>query len=111
MQLMLGAGYYDLPDVKNTRLNKSGMESYCQFNAEVRKTFEMNNHTIEFQLTLVKATVGRSYGNPGYRIPTKNRYVPYKFYGKLYLCEQRDELTAATGFYRHKTSPSHCSDR
>lgn len=66
--LMLGAGYYALPDVKNTRLNKYGMESYCQFNIDARKTFVADAHTIELQILLMgKVGVGEVYGNPAYR--------------------------------------------
>ena len=35
----VGAGYYDLPDVKNVRLNKYGLPSYYQFNFDLKYTF------------------------------------------------------------------------
>jgi hypothetical protein len=36
----LGIGYFDLPDVTNFRLNKYGMPSYYQINADVRYHFK-----------------------------------------------------------------------
>ena len=35
----ISAGYYDLPDVKNTRLNKYGFPSYYQFNLDLKYSF------------------------------------------------------------------------
>ena len=35
----VGAGYYDLPDVKNVRLNKYGLPSYYQFNFDLKYVF------------------------------------------------------------------------
>jgi len=35
----IGAGYYELPDVKNTRLNKYGLASYYQFNLDLKYSF------------------------------------------------------------------------
>ncbi len=35
----VGAGYYELPDVKNVRLNKYGLPSYYQFNLDLKYAF------------------------------------------------------------------------
>ena len=35
----ISAGYYELPDVKNTRLNKYGLPSYYQFNLDLKYSF------------------------------------------------------------------------
>lgn len=76
--LMLGAAYYSLPDLKNTRLNKYGMESYCQFNIDARKTFLADAHTIEVQVLLMgKVGVGEIYGNPAYRFNKTDMFHVY----------------------------------
>lgn len=35
----ISGGYYDLPDVKNARLNKYGLPSYYQFNVDLKYSF------------------------------------------------------------------------
>ncbi|HEU4858180.1 MAG TPA: hypothetical protein VFT15_00020, partial [Chitinophagaceae bacterium] len=35
----ISAGYYELPDVKDTRLNKYGLPSYYQFNLDLKYSF------------------------------------------------------------------------
>ena len=39
LSIGVAAGYYDLPDVTSTRLNKYGMPSYVQLNTDLRYTF------------------------------------------------------------------------
>ena len=49
----LGAGYFDLPDVKNVRLNKYGMPSYYQINADVRYHFKGELEGFDLQVLWV----------------------------------------------------------
>jgi outer membrane porin, OprD family len=60
----LSAGYYKLPDVKNYRLNKYGLPSYTQVNADVRYAFNKVLNGLEAQLLLVgKLNNGETYNN------------------------------------------------
>lgn len=60
-------GYYQLPDVKNYRLNKYGVPSYLQMNADVRYTFDKMLKGLEAQLLIVgKWNEGELYGNKKY---------------------------------------------
>ena len=60
----LAAGYYDLPDVKNYRLNKYGMPAYTQINTDFRYTFDKGLKGLEAQLLLVaKLRNGDTYDN------------------------------------------------
>lgn len=60
----LSAGYYKLPDVKNYRLNKYGLPSYTQLNADVRYTFNKALKGLEAQLLVVgKLNSGETYNN------------------------------------------------
>lgn len=57
-------GYFDLPDVKNTSLNKYGLPSYIQANADVRYRFGGWLNGLEAQvLYLHKWRIGETYGN------------------------------------------------
>lgn len=49
----LGAGYFDLPDVKNVRLNKYGMPSFYQINADVRYQFKGELEGFDLQVLWV----------------------------------------------------------
>jgi hypothetical protein len=62
----LQAGRFLLPDVKNVALNKYGMPSYNQFNAEMHYTpsFAPNFHLQA--LFVYKNNKGNTYQNPGY---------------------------------------------
>lgn len=64
MKTEFGAGYYDVPDVKNYRLNKYGLPSYYQFNFDTKYTFDglMNGLNIEL-LYLYKIRSGNVYNN------------------------------------------------
>lgn len=60
----LAAGYYDLPDVKNYRLNKYGMPAYTQINTDFRYTFAKSLKGLEAQLLIIaKLRNGETYGN------------------------------------------------
>ncbi len=61
------AGYYQLPDVKDYRLNKYGMPSFTQLNADIRYTFSEKLEGFEVQLLLTgKIGAGNVYGNDKY---------------------------------------------
>lgn len=58
----LSAGYFDLPDTRNYRLNKYGMPSYMQFNADVRYVFQGMLKGLDAQLLVVaKVNQGNLY--------------------------------------------------
>ena len=60
----LAAGYYKLPNVKNYRLNKYGLPSYTQVNADVRYSFVGMMKGLETQLLIVgKIGDGETYNN------------------------------------------------
>ena len=60
----LAAGYYNLPDVKNYRLNKYGLPSYTQMNADIRYSFTGILKGLEAQLLVVgKLNRGETYNN------------------------------------------------
>lgn len=64
LKTSLAAGYYHLPDVKNYSLNKYGLPSYTQINADIRYTFANTFKGLEAQLLLVgKANNGETYDN------------------------------------------------
>jgi hypothetical protein len=75
----LAAGYYHLPDVKNFALNKYGMPSYTQLNADIRYTFTSTFKGLEAQLLVVgKRSNGETYHNYRY-IFNKVNMVHYNF--------------------------------
>jgi hypothetical protein len=49
----LAGGYFDLPGVKNFRLNKYGLPSYVQINSDTRYSFTGMLKGLEAQLLLV----------------------------------------------------------
>ena len=60
----LAAGYYDLPDVKNYKLNKYGMPAYTQINTDFRYTFAKSLKGLEAQLLIMaKLRNGETYSN------------------------------------------------
>jgi hypothetical protein len=62
----LQAGQFQLPDVKNVALNKYGMPSYNQLNAEVRY-IPKTAPKLDLQFLYVyKDNKGNTYQNPGY---------------------------------------------
>lgn len=64
LKTALAAGYYQLPDVKNYRLNKYGLPSYVQVNADIRYSFSGVFKGLEAQLLVVcKMNAGEIYDN------------------------------------------------
>jgi hypothetical protein len=62
-------GYFDLPDVKTTALNKYGLPSYWQTNLDARYAFRGLLEGLETQFLLVfKKNQGNIYGNERYII-------------------------------------------
>ena len=60
-------GYFDLPDVKNTRLNKYGMPSYAQLNLDLRYAFSGLFEGLDIQyLFIAKINAGDTYDNLKY---------------------------------------------
>ncbi|MBK7762229.1 MAG: outer membrane porin, OprD family [Bacteroidetes bacterium] len=67
------AGYYKLPDIKNFALNKYGMPSYAQINADIRYTFHGILKGLETQFLLVsKLNKGELYNEKRYEINKVN---------------------------------------
>jgi hypothetical protein len=63
----LGYGYYNMPDVKNYRLNKYGMPSYHQINHDVSYKFGKFLNGFELRTLLAwKINEGQTYGNLRY---------------------------------------------
>jgi hypothetical protein len=63
----LSYGHYYLPDVTNTRLNKYGMPSYWQLNADIRYQAKGFFNGIELQLLYVyKGQLGSNFKNNNY---------------------------------------------
>ncbi len=75
----LAAGYYKLPDVKNYRLNKYGLPSYTQANADIRYFFSRILKGLEAQLLIVwKMNTGEIYNNKRYEF-NKVNMMQYNF--------------------------------
>jgi len=75
----LAAGYYKLPDVKNYRLNKYGLPSYTQMNADIRYSFTGILKGLEAQLLVVgKLNRGETYNNKRFEF-NKVDMVLYNF--------------------------------
>ncbi len=69
----LAYGYYKLPDVKNFRLNKYGLPSYSQINADVRYSFSKFLNGLEAQLLVVhKTKMGDTYQNKNFEFNKVN---------------------------------------
>ncbi|MBL7918140.1 MAG: hypothetical protein JNM96_07060, partial [Bacteroidia bacterium] len=63
----IGYGYYSLPDVKNYRLNKYGMPSYHQINADAGYTFTNFLKGMEIKMLVAyKINNGETYNNLKY---------------------------------------------
>lgn len=77
LQTWIGFGYYSLPDVTNTRLNKYGMPSYTQLNIDIQYQFRGILEGMNAELLYVyKGQEGNSYGN--------NKYVIHKVNTSLF---------------------------
>jgi hypothetical protein len=75
----LAAGYYQLPDVKNYRLNKYGLPSYTQVNADLRYSFTGFLKGLETQLLVVwKKNAGELYNDRRYEY-NKVNLLQYNF--------------------------------
>jgi hypothetical protein len=69
----LSAGYFSLPDVRNFALNKYGLPSYAQINADVRYTFNGLLRGLDLQFLLVlKFNQGEIYGDSRYEFNRVN---------------------------------------
>jgi hypothetical protein len=67
LKTSLAAGYYHLPDVKNFALNKYGMPSYSQLNADIKYIFTNTFKGLEAQFLFVgKLDNGETYNNNKY---------------------------------------------
>jgi hypothetical protein len=75
----LSGGYYKLPDVKNYHLNKYGVPSYTQINADIRYAFNKVFKGLEAQLLVAgKLKEGETYNNKKFEI-NKVNIVHYNF--------------------------------
>ncbi len=75
----LAAGYFNLPDVKNYKLNKYGLPSYYQINADVRYSFAGFLKGMEAQLLIAgKINNGELYNNKRYSF-NKVNMTQYNF--------------------------------
>ncbi len=64
-----GIGYYQMPDVRNIRLNKYGMPTYWRANLELNYLFANSWQGLSLQLLLVyKGALGEWYDDNRYRI-------------------------------------------
>ncbi len=73
LSISLAGGYFDLPDVKNTRLNKYGMPSYTQANLDIRYRFQGFFKGMDAQLLVVaKSAAGETYDQPKFIINKVN---------------------------------------
>jgi len=65
--ITLSAGYFQLPDVKDTKSNKYGVPTYSQMNIDVRYKLRGWLQGMEAQLLLVrKWEIGETYDSPVY---------------------------------------------
>jgi len=73
LKTSLAAGYYQLPDVKNFRLNKYGVPSYIQVNADVRYDFNKALKGLDAQFLIVgKWRTGETYNNKKFELNKVN---------------------------------------
>ena len=81
----LAAGYFKLPDVKNYQLNKYGLPSYYQLNADFRYSFTGVLNGLEAQLLVVgKINNGELYNNKRYEF-NKVNMMQYNFVLNFYF--------------------------
>ncbi len=79
LKTSLAGGYYKLPDVKNYRLNKYGVPSYSQVNADIRYAFNKVFKGLEAQLLVVgKIKNGQTYDNKKFEFNKVNMLL-YNF--------------------------------
>jgi hypothetical protein len=79
------AGYFDLPDVQDFRLNKYGMPSYIQLNTDIRYRFSGFLKGMETQLLIAgKINKGNTYNNNKY-VFNKVNMVSYNLVVNYYF--------------------------
>jgi len=79
LKLNLAGGYFKMPDVRNTQLNKFGMPSYMQVNLDVRYAFAGLLQGMDAQLLIVgKINEGNTYQQAKYEM-NKVNMVLYNF--------------------------------
>ncbi|WP_026899270.1 OprD family outer membrane porin [Daejeonella oryzae] len=79
MNTSLSAGYYQMPDVKNYKLNKYGLPSYTQINADARYSFTGTFKGLEAQFLIAgKINNGKTYDNTRFEI-NKVNILQYNF--------------------------------
>ncbi|WP_411275526.1 OprD family outer membrane porin [Daejeonella sp.] len=75
----LAGGYYQMPDVKNYKLNKYGLPSYTQVNGDVQYSFTGTFKGLEAQFLISgKVNNGETYNNTRYEI-NKVNMLQYNF--------------------------------
>lgn len=75
----LGGGYYKMPDVKNFALNKYGVPSYTQINADISYEFKGIFKGLDAHLLIVtKRNQGETYNEPRF-IFNKTNMMVYNF--------------------------------
>jgi hypothetical protein len=73
LKASLAGGYFKMPDVKNYRLNKYGLPSYVQLNADARYAFNNFLNGLEAQFLVVgKWRTGETYNNKKYEFNKVN---------------------------------------
>jgi hypothetical protein len=79
-KINLAGGYFNVPDVRNTALNKYGMPSYAQANLDLRYKFKHGLlQGLEAQaLVVAKKNIGETYENPRF-VFNKTDMVLYNF--------------------------------
>jgi hypothetical protein len=79
LKTSLSAGYYKLPDVKDFRLNKYGLPSYTQVNADARYSFKGFLQGLDAQFLLAgKINKGKTYNNDNFEF-NKVNMLQYNF--------------------------------
>lgn len=79
LKINIAGGYFKLPDVNNTVLNKYGLPSYIQMNADIRYSFAGMFQGMDAQLLIVsKINQGETYQQAKYEINKVNMLL-YNF--------------------------------
>jgi hypothetical protein len=79
LKTSLAGGYVQMPDVMNFKLNKYGLPSYAQFNADIRYSFDKIFKGLDAQFLVVyKYDVGETYDNDRFVINKVNMFL-YNF--------------------------------
>lgn len=84
LKTSLGIGYFDLPEVTNYALNKYGLPSYAQVNADIRYSFKGLLKGLEAQLLYVyKHNAGNTFNNDKYvfnKVDMSNWNIVFNFH-------------------------------